>query len=96
LSRIEHGTMSGVTLQVIATLADVLEISVDHLLGRKDSDAVEPQPAGVAVSWSPETTPAEECGGGDSSVKGPNGTGAYHHPHHHRAILCQSSGQTRR
>jgi DNA-binding Xre family transcriptional regulator len=69
LSRIEHGTMSGVTLQVIATLADVLGISVDHLLGRKDSDAVEPQPAGVAVGWSPKTTPAEECCCGDSSIE---------------------------
>lgn len=51
LSRIEHGTMPGVTLQVIATLASALDISVDHLLGRKDSDAVELQPAGVAVGW---------------------------------------------
>ena len=51
LSRIEHGTMPGVTLQVVATLADALDISVDHLLGRKDSDAVEPRPAGVAVGW---------------------------------------------
>ena len=51
LSRIEHGTMPGVTLQVIATLADALGISVDHLLGRKDSDSVELQPAGVAVGW---------------------------------------------
>ena len=41
--------MPGVTLQVIATLADALEISVDHLLGRKNSDAVELEPAGVAI-----------------------------------------------
>ena len=51
LSRIEHGTMPGVTLQVIATLADALGISVDHLLGRKDSDAVELRPTGVAEGW---------------------------------------------
>jgi DNA-binding Xre family transcriptional regulator len=51
LSRIEHGTMPGVTLQVIATLADALGISVDHLLGRKDRDSVELQPAGAAVGW---------------------------------------------
>jgi transcriptional regulator with XRE-family HTH domain len=49
LSRIEHGTMPGVTLQVIATLADALEISVDHLLGKKDSDLVEFEAAGVVL-----------------------------------------------
>jgi len=41
--------MPGVTLQVIATLADALEISVDHLLGRKDSDLVEFEAAGVVL-----------------------------------------------
>jgi hypothetical protein len=61
--------MPGVTLQVVATLAEALDISVDHLLGRKDSDAVGLQPAGVAVGWEPETTPAEACCCGDSSVE---------------------------
>jgi transcriptional regulator with XRE-family HTH domain len=40
ISKLEHGQKPQVSLDVVARLAEVLDVSLDYLVGRKDDEAV--------------------------------------------------------
>jgi XRE family transcriptional regulator, master regulator for biofilm formation len=48
ISRLENNSKPAVSLDVVVRIAQVLEISLDYLTGRKDDESVELEPTAVA------------------------------------------------
>jgi transcriptional regulator with XRE-family HTH domain len=49
VSKLEHGQKPQVSLDVVVRLAEVLEVSLDYLVGRKDEEEVELEEVALAV-----------------------------------------------
>lgn len=49
ISALENTRKPGVSLDVVVRIAQVLGVSLDYLVGRKDAESVERQPAAVEL-----------------------------------------------